>query len=74
MAGEIEFDSDTSVRKKCFNVSIINDVIFEEVESFTIDLELKPGQPSLQSGVKVQSNETEIFIIDGKIYKCLMCV
>lgn len=54
-----------STRRGCFTVNInTDDVMFEELQSFTIDLRLD-NETLFQSGIEVQPNVTEIFIVDG---------
>jgi len=55
-------------RRECFDVFITNDMLYENVESFTLILFLDTFV--MQSGVIVQPNVTEIFIIDED-GKCL---
>ena len=55
------------IRSICFNVSILDDDMYEDVESFSISLELDTFVA--QSGIIVYPSLTEIFILDddGKI-------
>jgi hypothetical protein len=48
-------------RVNCFDVRIADDDVDEDVESFTVILELDEGQ----GGVSVNPNVTTIFIIDN---------
>jgi hypothetical protein len=53
-------------RVNCFNVLIADDDVDEDVESFTVILELDVGQGgAIDSGVNVDPNVTTIFIIDN---------
>ena len=52
-----------AIRKICFDVIIRDDEVQEEMESFTIALELDTFV--LQSGIIVEPNVTEIFILDN---------
>lgn len=56
--------SGNNTRRQYLSIYIRDDTSFENLESFTLDLELDPLFPS-QSGVRVQPNVTEIFIVDG---------
>ena len=51
------------IRNICFDVFIIDDLLYEDVESFNISLELDTFV--VQSGIIVQPNVTEIFILDN---------
>ena len=51
------------IRRECFFVSITDDDLYENTESFTILLALDSF--FLQSGVRVDPPVTEIFIIDN---------
>ena len=50
-------------RRDCFDVSITDDNLYENTESFNVVLELDTFTP--QSGVRVDPSITEIFIIDN---------
>ncbi len=50
----------TSPRRECFGITIRDDDIDEDTESFTVNLALAEGT----SGVIVYPNITEIFILD----------
>jgi hypothetical protein len=64
--GFIQFHDSISAgddpRQNVFQVFICDDDIYEELESFTIILELDQFIP--QSGVIVDPNETQVIIID----------
>ena len=52
-----------AIRNICFDVFIIDDLLYEDVESFNISLELDTFVP--QSGIRVNPSLTEIFILDN---------
>ena len=54
--------SNSTPRRNCFMIDIIDDEVVESVESFTLVLDLEPFQ--VQSAVLVQPNVTVISIID----------
>ena len=67
--GFIFFDRNASARTTCFNVGIIDDSVTEDVELFSVVLELDTFIP--QSGILVQPNVTEISIIDNDGRYCV---
>ena len=60
-------------RRQCFDVSITNDGLYENVESFTLILFLDTFG-IVQSGVIVQPNVTKIFIVDEDGKSLFLCV
>lgn len=54
------------IRRECFDISITNDLLPEDSESFTVILELD-NTFVLQTGITVQPNTTEIFIVDSDV-------
>jgi hypothetical protein len=59
-------------RRECFNVSIIDDNIYEILEMFTVILELDSFV--MQSGVVVDPNVTTISIEDNDSMQHTACV
>ena len=61
------FDPDNfapdAIRSICFDVFIVDDLLYEDVESFNISLELDTF--IAQSGIRVDPSLTEIFILDN---------
>ena len=53
-----------TLRRQCYDLSISDDGLAEGIESFTVVLRLD-NSFGLQTGVIVQPNSTEIFILDG---------
>lgn len=53
------------IHRFCFNVTISDDDLLEDVESFTVSLQLTELLAP-QSGVVIQPNVTEIFIQDNE--------
>ena len=51
------------IRSICFDVFIIDDLLYEDVESFIISLELDTFKA--QSGIRVDPSFTEILILDN---------
>ena len=60
---ESDADIDAALRRSCFNVFITDDSISENVESFSLLLELDTFVE--QSGIRVDPNATVISIIDA---------
>ena len=56
------------IRRTCFNVSLTDNNVYENTESFNVILELDTF--TIQSGVRVDPPVTEIFILDndGKFF------
>ena len=67
-----EFNPDNfvlnEIRNICFDVFILDDLLYEDVESFNISLELDTFVA--QSGIIVDPNLTEIFILDDDGKTC----
>lgn len=59
--GQVRLNS--SIRRDCFSVMVTDDDLNEEVESFSLVLELDDTVMD-QSGIMIEPNRTEIFIID----------
>ena len=61
------FDPDNfvlnEIRDICYDVFILDDLLYEDVESFNISLELDTFVA--QSGIRVDPTLTEIFIFDN---------
>ena len=60
------------IRNICFDVFIIDDLLYEDVESFNISLELDTFVE--QSGIIVNPSLTEIFILDNDGKRCTLFV
>ena len=58
-------------RRQCITTQFFQDNIYENTESFALDLILD----STTTGVLVDPNVTEVFLldVDGKKYLCLYC-
>ena len=61
--GFLGTDANTGGRRVCFDTPITVDNLYEPTESFTLFLELDPFV--MQSGILIQPNVTEVFILDG---------
>ena len=57
----VPFTSDPSTHRQCFNVTIIDDEVLEDTESFTLSLTLAEGSTV---PVVVSPNVSEVEIID----------
>ncbi len=63
-ASFIQFFTDTPrPRRRCFSVSITDDDLYENVESFTLNLMFDPFE-EMQSRIVIKPNVTTIYIED----------
>ena len=68
--GLVTFTESTRLRRKCFNITVLQDMIYENTESLMVNLEHGKGT----TRVRIEPSVTEVSILDSNGKSCAVNV